>query len=132
MFLPSVIARSVATRQSLFVIASTVFGVWQSHFCILSSFVVVWFFPTIIIHTITIRYSYTPIYIFLLTTNLYFSRSLYVIPAQAGIHPFLSLRAQIYRGVAISSYYIIQYSLFFHYKNYKKTIIFINITIFIL
>ena len=45
---------------------------------------------------------------------------------------YLSLRARIYQGVAIPSSYIFQYSLFFQLKNYKKTIIIINITIFTL
>ena len=49
-------------------------------------------------------------------------------------NPYLSLQARIYQGVAISSSYIgiVQYSLFFRYKNYKKTIFFINITIYLL
>ena len=92
----------------------------------LSSFAFVLFFPTLIVHTLTIRYSYKAICILLLTNILlslhlchsstlfvifapiFNSHSIYFIPTQAGIYLFLSLRALIYQGVAISFSSIIQ------------------------
>ena len=83
--------------------------------------------------------------------SLYHSYCPYVIPVKTGIHPSvflfiflppsviastalgawqsrtMSLRTQIYQGATISFSYIVQYSPFLHYKNYKKTIFFINI-----
>ena len=51
----------------------------------------------------------------------------FVIPAKAGIHLFLSLRAQIYQGAAISLSLYFNILPFLDEKYYKKTIIFINI-----
>ena len=62
------------------------------------------------------------------STFLSFSLSLSFLRKQESIP--LSLRARIYQGAAISFPFIFKYSLFFRHKYYKKTIIFINITIF--
>ena len=122
--------------------------VWQSHYSFISFifFAFVLFLPTLMACIITVRYSYALICIFLITTNLFplylcYSCSLYVIPAKAGIHLFLSLRAPLWvRGNLVKCHcelskkvwqshysFIFQYFTFFRHKFYKKTIFFINI-----
>ena len=58
----------------------------------------------------------------LFTCIFYFFLSLRA-PLWVHGNPYLPLQDRIYQGVAISSSYISQHSLFFRHKNYKKTII---------
>ena len=148
MSLPSVIARSVATRQSHHSLMS-----FAAPFCHSHSLSVIpaqaGIHPSVIVN---FQRKYVN-----LNIPLYFSSFSVIASTALGARQsrIMSSQAAIYKNPAISSFlyvipaplchfresgnlylpyfpFIFQYSPFLHYKNYKKTIFFINITIFTL